>query len=94
MDPHATIEKRLMEAQQRRNDYKPLHSPLVPLKPGESRARKAETYRANGCPPHTYLRGKHFSIEVRYEPYTQKGKWTPYALRMIRAKNGVGRPPV
>lgn len=66
-------------------EYKPLHRRLVPLKAGTSRARKAETYRANGRTPHKPRN----SI---YTGFVPTGKYTGKKLRALRAEKGVGRP--
>lgn len=70
-----------------KSPYKPLFKPLVPVKAGTSKARKAETYR--GHPD--YVRAK---LPSRYAGFVSTGKYTPEKLRVIRAKKGVGRPVI
>ena len=65
--------------------YKPLFLPLTPLKAGTRRARKAETYRANGRTPQKPRN----SIYIGFVP---TGKYSGAKLRDIRAEKGVGRP--
>jgi hypothetical protein len=68
-----------------KSPYKPLFKPLVPVKAGTSKARKAGTYR--GHPDH--VRAK---LPTRYVGVASTGKYTPDRLRTIRAEKGVGRP--
>lgn len=68
-----------------KSPYKPLFKPLVPVKAGASKARKAETYRSH--PDH--VRAK---LPVRYVGFVSTGKYSGEKLRAIRAEKGVGRP--
>jgi len=62
--------------------HKPLFKPLVPMKPGTSRARPAITYRGHpDC-----VRRKLPTIRVYW---ANRGKWTPNDLVKIRAIKGV-----
>lgn len=68
-----------------KSPYKPLFKPLVPVKAGTSKARKAETYR--GHPNH--VRAK---LPARHVRLADTSKYTGEKLRAIRAEKGVGRP--
>jgi hypothetical protein len=65
--------------------YKALFRPLVPVKAGTSKARKAATYR--GHPDHVPAK-----LPARYAGVVSTGKYTGEKLRLIRAMKGVGRP--
>jgi hypothetical protein len=65
--------------------YMPLHKPLVPVKAGASRARKANTYR--GHADHVPQK-----LPTRYQPLVSYNRYAGSDLRAIRAVKGVGRP--
>jgi hypothetical protein len=69
--------------------YRALHKPLVPVKAGASKARKAETYR--GHPEWIAPKrptGKSSAAWVDHSKYTAE------KLREIRKVKGVGRPAI